>query len=181
MAKANLIAPFPADTDRDAFGHWLSGFVDGEGCFTLHLAEHKRPNRNYLVAQAAFTLSMRADESPALRLVQSYWGCGSLAEFRPTYAKHLDCKPQSVYRVTNAPDLHRILVPHFDRYQLRAKKRNDYAIWREAVAMLYAIASRPVERDDLGGYHPKWSPSDFDYYRQLRTSLMDGKKYTGAT
>jgi hypothetical protein len=30
MVTRDPIEPFPADIDRDAFGHWLSGFTDGE-------------------------------------------------------------------------------------------------------------------------------------------------------
>ena len=37
MAKTKSIIPsFPAEIDRDRFGDWLSGFVDGEGCFGLN-------------------------------------------------------------------------------------------------------------------------------------------------
>ena len=34
MSKSHsIIEPFPAHIDRRDFANWLSGFVDGEGCF----------------------------------------------------------------------------------------------------------------------------------------------------
>ena len=56
---SNSIPPFPADIDRNAFGHWFSGLTDGEGCFYAKTVGIHSPEVGYVLA-------LRADDRPAI-------------------------------------------------------------------------------------------------------------------
>ncbi len=172
MASANLIAPFPADIDRDAFGHWLSGFTDGEGCFMLNCSDsgHRRPERWGLL-----TISLRADDVDILLLIQSYLGCGRICN-RKQYNNFR--QPQFTYQVSRKSDLARVLVPHFDRFPLRAKKSRDYTLWREGVLLLYDVFLRPRRsRTEGRGAAPKMTDSEAKHFDALAAAMKQQRQY----
>src|SRR5262245_3364484 len=182
MARRNSIqsiAPFPPDIDRDAFGHWLSGFTDGEGCFRLQLAHITRDGRSYDIAQPNFIICLRDDDTHILELIQSFWRCGSLKWYsRRKYTKCIN-NPQCHYRITSVEDLENVLIPHFTRYPLRAKKLNDFLIWKEAVLFAAAIKRRPwVKRPGKGFILlPKWTDEEKAHFRSLLVALKQQRRY----
>jgi|SRR5215471_4008869 len=132
-AKAPSIPPFPTGIDRDAFGHWLSGFVDGEGCFAVQANRYRR---------AFFTLSLRADELPILQQIQSFLGCGRFHPHRrPPEKKNQN--PAVTFAVRDVCSLMNSIVPHFERYPLRAKKAADFVVWKQMVQILYRVNQKP--------------------------------------
>jgi hypothetical protein len=108
--------------DRE-FGHWLAGFIDGEGCFRVH----KEKRGAYYACH--FTLKVRDDDTPILEEVVLRTGIGHLKAdiVRGT------SKPAMVWVVQSKAETLK-LVAFLDQFPLRAKKSRDYAIWREAVA-----------------------------------------------
>ncbi len=164
----STIPPFPADIDRDHFGSWLSGFTDGEGSFTLGLEKRTQTG----VAQ--FVISLRNDDSPVLSLVQSYWMTGCLFN----QVRHNGQNPQTYYYVYGLPNLVKIVIPHFERYPLLAKKKRDFAIWKEAVEFMYAIYKKPrVGRGNARGIHPKWNQANRDQFIEIRNHLHATRQY----
>jgi hypothetical protein len=183
MAKANPISPFPADIDRDAFGHWLSGFVDGEGCFMIHsIMNYTRVRAPQPVG--VFRVALRADDEQTLRLIQSYWGCGTVILNENKKPYYSNSKPISIYNATRIEDVASIIVPHFDKYPLRAKKRCDYAIWREGVLLIREVSSRPLKYrpghapNRHGGTYPKWTDAERERFDSLCAELKAGRRYS---
>jgi hypothetical protein len=145
--------------DRDGFGHWLSGFADGEGCFRLLIIHNKRPNRIYDVPTARFELLLRYDDEAILREIREYWGIGSLG----TRKESARSSAAARLYISSAFDLARIVVPHFHRYPLRAKKRYDFEVWRRGVALIYQVTLRPqIGKTGPGaiGTHPRWTDAE---------------------
>jgi hypothetical protein len=174
MAEPNPITPFPADIDRDDFGHWLSGFVDGEGCFRLYFIHQKRPGKVFHSPAGRFELLVRDDDRPAIELVRSYWGFGNL------YTRQASGRARAATKlfIGRAADLVQ-LVRHFDRFPLRAKKARDFAIWREGVAVLAAVAARPkVGRVGVKGCEPRWSGGERERFAALAAALKDCRAYS---
>lgn len=122
-------------TRADAFGHWLAGFVDGEGSFFCAL----RPRRNGREFYGSFAITLRADDLPILVDVHNFLGVDTLYNQR-----NGRWSPQSRLLVQNQAGRARV-IDVFDRYPLRAKKAVDYALWREAVL----LADGPRELRDL--------------------------------
>ena len=109
--------------------HWFSGFVDGEGCFLLHVFARQR----YL-PQPRFMLSLRIDDAPILEEISK-----TLAVGKVFYPRHRHVNPQG-YKSNLRADYHvytkdgtQLLVDIFSRYPLRTKKQHDLIPWSEAV------------------------------------------------
>lgn len=110
------------------FGHWLAGFIDGEGCFIIQQVNHTdgKPG-NYM---ARFMLRVRDDDRGVLEEILRQTGLGGLID-EPERRNgntggacywHVSAKRECLG-----------LVALLDRYPLRAKKARDYALWRVAV------------------------------------------------
>jgi hypothetical protein len=173
-----VIAPFPADIDRREFGGWLSGFADGEATFGLRLCEQTdrakpRPN-----ATAGFRITLRDDDAEVLRLIQSFWGCGTLS-FHPNSRSRIpNANPIAIYSVQRVADLMDVVVPHFERHPLRAKKRSDFEVWRRGVELLAEIQGRPlIGHLGKGGTLPRWTEADREKLISLSGELKAQRRY----
>jgi LAGLIDADG DNA endonuclease family protein len=170
MAKSQSIKPFPADIDLAYFGAWLSGFTDGEGCFNLYFTSHNTPG-------AAFTIALRQDDDAVLRLIQSFWGCGRLyLNSRITVGKRVFT---AQYSVNVVPDLARILVPHFQRFPLFAKKSRDYLIWKEGIALICSRERRG--KDKNGQFGKRWTDEEKSQFAILYHSLKTQREFDTST
>lgn len=115
---------------NDAFGNWLAGFVDGEGCFSLNACGPLTLAGTRAI-KCSLTVSLRADDLPILEEARELTGCGTVrtADYSGGVPNHW---PRAVWVVCDRQGSSRI-CDLFDRYPLRAKKARDYALWREAV------------------------------------------------
>lgn len=113
-------------------GDYIAGFVDGEGCFALKFVRsvrHDRPNKPiYFYWALEFVIMLRADDSEILERIRYTLDCGTV---------RIPAKSSSVrYSVVGFDDLSTKIVPFFKKYPLHAKKKRDYLLWAEAVAIL---------------------------------------------
>jgi hypothetical protein len=173
MAKAQSIAPFPADIDRDAFGHWLSGFVDGEGCFRLAFVE--QVNKGRPTPDAVFSILLRADDLPILQLIQSYFGTCRIYSTR--YSKNPNANPAFKLTTTNISDTSNAIVPHFERYPLRAKKARDFEIWKRGVAFISSIVTRPKTGGTWQRGGRRWSDAELEHFTALCVALKAQREF----
>lgn len=178
MATAQHIEPFPADIDRDAFGHWLSGFVDGEGSFALYHTTGQKTR--YESLRASLRICLRDDDAPILSRIQSYWSCGVMSS-HATNKGH----PAANITIVKLADLVSVVIPHFERFPLRAKKRNDFTIWKAGVTLMQTVAKRP--HPSIGvSWHvqrgtTKWSDSERRQFKRLEQQLKSSRCYDPST
>jgi hypothetical protein len=112
------------DGREDAgFAYWLMGLVDGEGHFGIK-AQRGGDSDTHV---PFFALKLRADEMPTLEYIVRELRCGQI-QMEPREGGN----PLARWVVQSKPDCQR-LMDVIDKYGLRAKKRMDYAIWRDAV------------------------------------------------
>lgn len=133
----------PPEIDPE-FGSWLAGFIDGEGSFLLRY--HRTPADQHRIS-LRFQLEIRADELPIIQEIVATVGFG-LVTLRPGMPRLSDgpgstaveyrCKPICGWRVDGKANIAR-LVGLLDRFPLRAKKAQDYAIWREAAMYWFTV------------------------------------------
>lgn len=121
----------------DAFLHWLAGFIDGEGCFSINGSATGR--RAY---SCSFDLGLREDDSAILDEMVRRLGIGKVY-YRVTGRSQ--CRI-ATWTLRNKRDC-LMLVEILDEHPLRAKKARDYAIWREAV-LEWETVSQFDWRDD---------------------------------
>jgi hypothetical protein len=178
MAKANAIEPFPRDVDRTAFANYLTGFVDGEGCFQLRVCRlHKPTGPARPTPSAVFSIGLRADDLPILQLIRSFLGCGRIVVGKSNDPRRQD---STRYQVSGTGNLLAYVIPHFDRFPLRAKKARDYLLWKEGVALLHQVSSLPRGANGpgtRGGSPVRWTPERMAQFYSLKTALKATRQF----
>ncbi len=117
--------------EREAFGHWFAGFTDGEGSFIIA----GNPSTRSTSYNCSFSLTTRIDDLPILEEIRGYLQMGRLYSYsRKAPPGKNQPHDQVQFRIARKEDALR-LVAFFDHHPLRAKKRNDYRIWRKAVML----------------------------------------------
>ena len=113
-------------------GDYIAGFVDGEGCFALKFrrdVRHDRKNKPvYFYWDVEFAINLKADDREVLEKIMATLGCGKV---------HKENKRGLVrYSVQDNKDLLNKIIPFFEKHPLRAKKRLDFELWKEATGIL---------------------------------------------
>lgn len=112
----------------DAYGCWLAGLIDGEGCFRVHT--NQRPELKTTTYSTIFTLKLRDDDAAILHDIVRSAGIGRV---KHDASRSGNSKPCAVWVVDRRDDC-RTLAALIDRYALRTRKARDFAVWRLAVA-----------------------------------------------
>lgn len=101
--------------------HYIVGFVDGEGCFSISL--NKNGNRLPEV-RLIFEIELREDDEPILHEIRKVIDCGTI--YRLEYARYAKWRPHVKLKVSNFADISQKVIPFFKRYPLQAKKRLQF-------------------------------------------------------
>jgi hypothetical protein len=99
---------------------YISGYVDGEGCFTVSISPRATLRVGWEV-RLSMSVSQNGDRSEVLLMIQEYFGCGTL---RPDRSDHT-----LKWEVRSLPQLVAVVVPHFRRYPLQSGKRRDFELF----------------------------------------------------
>jgi site-specific DNA-methyltransferase (adenine-specific) len=146
---------FDGESIDPAFMHWFAGFVDGEGCFSVH----RKPQNTF---DCQFSITLRADDRPILERIQRTLGIGTLS--MPTAHQNPSSgradNPKARYCVSSQRDCTR-LRDLFRAFPLRAKKAKDFELWSDALDAW--LKHKRGEWDDMA---------------QLRDELMQGRAYS---
>ena len=131
---------------------YISGYVDGEGCFTVSISPRPTLSVGWEV-RPGFSVSQNGDRDEVLLVIQEYFGCGTI---RP------DRSDRTVKWETRSlvPLLERVL-PHFQRYPLMSGKQRDVELFggicfrmargeHRTMAGLHAIAHDASEMNPSG-------------------------------
>jgi hypothetical protein len=174
MAKAQSIRQFPTDIDRNYFGAWLSGFVDGEGCFSVEVRNHGQTG--HLSPRATFKMTLRADDRAVLDLIRSYLNCGGVSDPRIAGGNR---NPICTFSITSIVANANFVVPQFERFPLLAKKRRDFEIWKSAVALCLIVRSRPSQKRSgfNTGWSSRWQKHEIEQMMDYLNALTALRKY----
>src|ERR1022692_4162704 len=104
---------------------WITGFVDGEGCFSIHFVRQpERPGRKgyktgYQVAHE-FAVTQGAKSVPCLHMLRHFFGVGQvyLNQRHDNHKEHL-----YRYSVVRRTDLIDTIIPFFQQHSLRTSKQ----------------------------------------------------------
>ncbi len=165
----------------DQFGYWLSGFVDGEGCFYLGWKQSGRGDKRYRAPLAYFVIVLRDDDAPIVRDVQSYLGVGFITTISTKRHARNDM-PSVRLTVENPDQLANVIIPLFEKYPLRAKKARDFPLWRAGVEFITRIRAEPlVWEPGARGHTPRWTPDRLAEFQQHIDALKGQRKYAADT
>ena len=103
-------------SSREFLSAYISGYVDGEGCFTVSIS----PRAKLLIGwevRPSFSVSQNGDRAEVLHALQAYFGCGGIRPDRSDKTLKWETR--------RLEDLLGRVVPHFERYPLLSGKRLD--------------------------------------------------------
>ena len=117
---------------------YISGFVDGEGCFCVSFQPSKRHRFGWEV-RPSFSVSQNADRAELLHTIQEKWGCGFIRPDRSD--KTLK------FEIRNVSELVAKVLPHFKAYPLMSSRQADF----ERFARICELVSdrRHLDREGL--------------------------------
>jgi hypothetical protein len=149
-------------------GDYVAGFVDGEGCFYINFRRdirHDRKNKPvYFYWKVGFAIVLRGDDKEILEKIKEVLGCGTVT---------INRNGQARLQITDINDLTKI-ADFFDRYPLRAKKKFDYLLWKEALLILKRNRQER-KPDDKGFSKISWDKKDLERLRRIKTEMEQYK------
>jgi hypothetical protein len=107
---------------------WITGFVDGEGCFSINFIRQpdRKDRKGYRTGfQVAheFAVAQGAKSAHSLHELRQFFGVGAVY-----VNKRYDNHKEHMYRycVRKRSDLMDSIIPFFERYPLRTSKQVDF-------------------------------------------------------
>ena len=107
---------------------WVTGFVDGEGCFHVGINVHPDMKAGYQVLPE-FTVVQHERDVQLLHGLKAFFGCGVVR------SNHGD---RMAYRVRSQEHLLERIVPFFVEHPLKTQKRFDFEKFREVLTLMKA-------------------------------------------
>ncbi len=107
---------------------WITGFVDGEGCFHVGIAKHFDMSTGFQVLPE-FTVVQHERDVQVLHALKKHFGCGVVRK------NHGD---RMAFRVRKQEHLLKHVVPFFMKHPLKTKKRLDFIKFRKVLLKMSA-------------------------------------------
>ena len=100
--------------------YYVTGFSDGEACFTVNVYKYTRRKNGYNVVPV-FSIGLHIKNINLLKRIKNYFG--GAGKIR---------KVDSVcfYQVASLEELVTVIIPHFDKYVLLTNKKADYILFK---------------------------------------------------
>jgi hypothetical protein len=118
---ANLqLGQYAGSLQRVDVPSYISGYVDGEGCFTVSISPRPTVKVGWEV-RPSLSVSQNGDRSEILLVIQRYFGCGTIRPDRSD--KTLK------WEVRSLPVLLSTIIPHFETYPLLSGKQRDFELF----------------------------------------------------
>ena len=105
---------------------WVTGFVDGEGCFHVSVNPHVDMKVGYQVLPE-FTVVQHKRDVQLLYALKGFFGCGVVR------SNHGD---RMAYRVRAKEHLLQHIIPFFVEHPLKSKKRVDFEKFRHVLLLM---------------------------------------------
>lgn len=108
---------------------YIIGLVNGEGSFTAYIRDPNSSSvrKRRVVVEPRFYIKLIERDKDILYQLKEYFGCGSVYFQRDKRPNHQQCYR---YEVFNWKELRKIIIPFFQKHQLRfASKKNDFIIF----------------------------------------------------
>lgn len=106
-------------------GHYLAGFVDGEGSFNVSLRKREDHTLGW---QIVLTLNVAQRDNTVLALLKRYLGCGRLQERKDGVW---------YYIVSNPASINHKVIPFFEKFNfLSSSKKSNFSIFRKIAKLM---------------------------------------------
>ena len=105
--------------------HWITGFVDGEGCFTVSVIENKKYKIG-LTLQPRFEIGLHAKDQAVLEGIKNFLRVGKIYNYR---------LHEVILQVRSIKELKQILK-HFYKFPLITQKRADFLLLMQVIEII---------------------------------------------
>ena len=122
-------------TLRRELANYISGYVDGEGCFSVSLSKRSKLRVGWEV-KPSFAVGQNYDRREVLDIMHEHFGCGHIR--RDWGDKTLK------YEVRKAEDLMNKIIPHFRKFPLKSAKQKDFLLFAEICRKMKSSEHRKV-------------------------------------
>jgi LAGLIDADG endonuclease len=102
---------------REFLSAYISGYIDGEGCFTVSISPRAKLAVGWEV-RPSLSVSQNGDRAEVLQLIQEYLGCGSIRPDRSDRTLKWETR--------RLEDILARVIPHFEQFPLLSGKRVDF-------------------------------------------------------
>lgn len=101
---------------------WITGYVDGEGCFSVSFIRNATTKTGWQIFPE-FVVTQGGKSKASLEMLRNFFGCGKIFVNR-RYDNHRE----HVYRycVRSQEELRGIIIPFFEEHRLRTTKKEDF-------------------------------------------------------
>ena len=117
----------PALNKKRNIHEYISGYVDGEGCFSISFSKREK----FLVGwetKPSFSVSQNEDRAQVLFLIQKNLQCGHIRrDFSDKTLK---------FEVRSLDDLIGKVIPHFEQYPLLSEKQKDFELFKKVCLLM---------------------------------------------
>ena len=117
LDEAPKLHKTPALIPTTDLASYISGYVDGEGCFCVSFQPSRRHRFEWEV-RPSFSVSQNAERAELLHMLKVMWGCGSIRPDRSD--KTLK------FEIRNVGELLENVIPHFRARLLLSSKQADF-------------------------------------------------------
>ena len=111
---------------------WITGFTDGEGCFSVSFIKNKTSKNGWQIFPE-FVITQGAKSLPALEIFENYFQCGKIY-----VNKRYDNHKEYLYRycVRSIGELQTKIIPFFQKHRLKTYKYNDFVIFVKILGLM---------------------------------------------
>jgi len=154
--------------------YYITGFVDGEGCFHLNYRSEIKGTRKgtprYYRWKVGFSIFLKKDDKEVLQKIKNTLKCGNIYESGGWVR----------YDVGEVENLFNIITQFFRKYQLVGKKKKDFELWAEAVEIIYKNRQTipKFEKGKRGFAKAEWDKQELQRLLEIQTEM---KKYKAET
>ena len=114
------------NVDQKLDPNWIAGFIDGEGCFHIGISRHPELRHGHQILPELTVVQHKRDLD-LLHRIRSVMNCGVVRR------NHGD---RYCWRVRDLKNLAEIIIPFFERYKLKSKKRIEFLRFTKVVKMM---------------------------------------------
>ena len=154
---------------REFLSAYISGYVDGEGCFTVSISPRAKLAVGWEV-RPSLSVSQNGDRAEVLQLIQDHFGCGSVRPDRSDKTLKWETR--------RLEDILVRVIPHFERYPLLSGKRLDFECFASVCRSMATGRHRtPNGLVDIVELAARMNPSGKRRYRaeEILASLRQGE------
>lgn len=111
---------------------WITGFVDGEGCFSISIIRNQTTHFGWQVFPE-FVVTQGEKSRKSLEFLKDYFRCGSIYRNR----RHDNHKEDLLkYCVRSQKEIREKIIPFFNKNSLKTAKSNDFRKFKQILRLM---------------------------------------------